>query len=109
MNVDERRKYLHKMRIRYWQAQSRTERSQLLDEMEAVTELHRKSLLRLIDGELACKPRRKQCGKSYGAEVKAAVRVIAESLDFPCAERLHPVLVWMAEHLSQEYWRNWNK
>lgn len=90
MNVDERRKYLHKMRIRYWQAQSRTERSELLDEMEAVTELHRKSLLRLIHGELARKPRRKQRGKSYGPEVKAVVQVIAESLDFTCAERLHP-------------------
>lgn len=101
MNVDERRKYLHKMRIRYWQTQSRKERSQLLDEMEAVTELHRKSLLRLIHGDLARKPRRKQRGKSYGAEVKAVVRVIAESLDYPCAERLHPALVWMAEHLSQ--------
>lgn len=101
MSVDERRKYLHKMRLRYWQAKSRGERSKLLDEMEAVTELHRKSLLRLIRGDLARKPRRKQRGKTYGAEVKTAVQVIAESLDFPCAERLHPQLVWMAEHLRQ--------
>lgn len=101
MSIDERRKYLHKMCIRYWQVSSRTERSKLLDEMEAVTELHRKSLLRLIHGDLVRKPRRKQRGKSYGAEVKAVVQVIAESLDFPCAERLHPALVWMAEHLSE--------
>ena len=101
MNVDERRKYLHKMRIRYWQTQSRKERSKLLDEMEVVTELHRKSLLRLIHGDLARKPRCKQRGKTYGAEVKAVVQVIAESLDYPCAERLHPALVWMAEHLRQ--------
>jgi hypothetical protein len=101
MSIDKRRKYLHKMRIRYWQAQSRKERSKLLDEMEAVIELHRKSLLRLIHGDLARKPRRKQRGKSYGAEVKTLVQVIAESLDHPCAERLHPALVWMAEHLSQ--------
>lgn len=39
MNIDERRKYLHKMRMRYWQAKSRKERSALLDEMAAVTEL----------------------------------------------------------------------
>jgi len=57
--------------------------------------------LRLIHGDLVRKPRRKQRGKSYGAEVKAVVQVIAESLDFPCAERLHPALVWMAEHLSE--------
>jgi acyl-CoA reductase-like NAD-dependent aldehyde dehydrogenase len=86
MTIDEQRKYLHKMRIRYWQARSRQERSQLLDEMQAVPELHRKSLIRLINGELARKPRRKQRGKTFGPEVKAAVEVIAQSLDYPCAE-----------------------
>lgn len=101
MNIDERRKYLHKMRIRYWQAKSRKERSALLDEMEMVTELHRKSLIRLINGELVRKQRRRQRGKYYGVEVKAAVQVIAESLDYPCAERLQPNLVWMAKHLIQ--------
>jgi hypothetical protein len=101
MTIDERRKYLHKMRIRYWQAQSREARSQLLDEMQAVTELHRKSLIRLIHGDLARKPRRKQRGKTYGVEVQAAAQVIAQSLDYPCAERLQPNLVWMAQHLEK--------
>ncbi len=101
MTIDERRKYLHKMRIRYWQAKGKKERSRLLDEMEAVTGLHRKSLLRLINGELARKPRRKQRGKTYGAEVDAAIGKIAKSLDYPCAERLQPNLVWMAEHLER--------
>lgn len=100
MSIDERRKYLHKMRIRYWQAKGKKERSRLLDEMQAVTGLHRKSLLRLIHGELARKPRRKQRSKTYGAEVGAAIRKIAESLDYPCAERLKPSLVRMAEHLE---------
>jgi hypothetical protein len=100
MTIDERRKYLQRMRVRYWQAKNKTERSRLLDEMEAVTELHRKSLLRLINGELARKPRRKQRGKSYGAQVKIAVQRVAESLDYPCAERLQPRLVWMAKHLE---------
>ena len=101
MTIDEQRKYLHKMRIRYWQAQSRKARSQLLDEMQAVTELHRKSLIRLINGDLARKPRRKQRGKAYGPEVKATVEKIAHSLDYPCAERLRPNLVWMAGQLER--------
>jgi hypothetical protein len=63
--------------------------------------LHRKALIRLINGELARKPRRQQRGKTYGVEVQAAVRLIAESLDYPCAERLQPNLVGMAKHLSQ--------
>ena len=36
MTIDEQRKYLHKMRIRYWQAEGRSERGRLLDEMQAV-------------------------------------------------------------------------
>ena len=80
MNVTERRKYLHKMRIRYWQVQTKKERSDLLDEMEAVTSLHRKSILRLIKGELARKARRRQRGKTYGAEEQAVVEKIAHSV-----------------------------
>jgi len=39
MTIDERRKYLRKMKKHYVQA-GREERGRLLDEMEAVTELH---------------------------------------------------------------------
>lgn len=100
MNVAERRKYLHKMRIRYWQSKQKSERSRLLDEMQAVTGLHRKSVLRLINGELSRKLRRKQRGKTYGSDVDGAIAKIAQSLDYPCAERLKPNLVWMANHLE---------
>ncbi|MCJ7435125.1 MAG: hypothetical protein MUO77_16710 [Anaerolineales bacterium] len=100
MSVNERRKYLHKMRIRYWQVKSKKEHSALLDEMQTVTNLHRKSLIRLIKGELVRKPRQWQRGKTYGSEVKATVEKIAYSLDYPYAERLQPNLVWMAEHLN---------
>jgi hypothetical protein len=99
MTIDERRKYLRMMKKRYVQA-NRKERGRLLDEMETVTELNRKTLIRLMKGGLERKPRRKQRGKGYGAEVDDALRVIAESLDYICAERLTPNLVWMAEHLA---------
>ena len=48
MTIDERRKYLRKQRTRYRRA-DRTEKGRLLTEMEAVTELHRKSLIRLLN------------------------------------------------------------
>ena len=100
MTVDERRKYLHKIRLRYRAAQTKKERSRLLDEAQAVINLHRKSLIRLLNGELARKRRTGQRGKTYGAEVEAAIHLIARSLDYPCAERLKPNLVWMAKHLQ---------
>ena len=99
MNVDERRKYLHKIRLRYWQAKDKTERGKLLDETQAVIGLHRKSLLRLLHGELARKPRAQQRNKTYGPAVDTAIANIARSLDYPCAERLKPNLGWMADHL----------
>lgn len=100
MNIDERRKYLRKMKQRYKRA-GRREKGRLLDEMEAVTEMERKTLIRLLKGNLQRTPRRRQRGRSYGPEVEDAVRVIHESLDYLCAERLTPNLVWMAQHLAQ--------
>jgi hypothetical protein len=99
MTINERRKYLRKMQERYLQA-DRKERGQLLDEMEVVTELHRKSLIRLMKGSLARRPRRRQRSRTYGPEVDDALRVIAESTDYICAERLTPNLVWLATHLA---------
>jgi hypothetical protein len=80
---------------------NRKERSQLLDEMEAVTELHRKSLVRLINGDLERVPRRRQRDRAYGPDVDDALRVIAESVDYICPERLTPNLTWLAEHLAR--------
>ena len=61
MSIDERRKYLKKMQKRYRKANYQ-EKGMLLDEMAAMTELHRKSLVRLMNGSLDRKARRKQRG-----------------------------------------------
>lgn len=100
MTVDERRKYLRKMQKRYAKA-DRTEKGKLLDEMKQVTGLHRKYLIELIRGNLKRKPRRRRRGRTYGPEVDDALRVIYESFDYICAERLTPNLVWMAKHLAR--------
>jgi hypothetical protein len=99
MGLDERYKYLRKRQKPYRKA-SREEKSRLLDEMEEVTGLHRKSLVRLMGGEIRRKARKRERGCTYGADVAAAIGLVAESLDWVCAERLQPSLVWMAEHLA---------
>lgn len=99
MNTDERYKYLRMMRQRYEQAR-RSEQSRLLDEMAAVTGLHRKHLIRLLSGDLVRQPRRRQRGSTYGPEVTDALAVVWESLDHICAERLTPSLAWTAQHLD---------
>lgn len=98
MTIDERRKYIHKIWGRYRDA-SKREKSMLLDEAEKITHLHRKSILRLLNGRLSRKKRGKERGKTYGTRVGDAVRLIAKSLDYPCAERLKENLIWMAESL----------
>jgi hypothetical protein len=102
MTVDERRKYLRLVVPRYARA-GRAERSALLTEMAAVTGLHRKSLLRLLHGPtLERAPQRPRFRRRrYGAAVADVVRVVWESLDYVCAERLTPVLASTAQLLAQ--------
>jgi hypothetical protein len=101
MTLNERRKYLKRMKPRYLKAKRR-ERSQLLSEMEQVTGLHRKSLTRLLHAaSLERKKRQKPRERSYGAEVEEVIVWVWESLDYICAERLTPVLLPMAQHLAR--------
>ena len=99
MTIDERRKYLRVMKERYVKA-GRKARKQLLDEMEAVTGLDRKTLIRLMKGSLQREPWSRERGTIYGVQVDDALRVIYESSDYICAERLTPNLAWPACHLA---------
>jgi hypothetical protein len=101
MTVNERRKCLKRMQGRYLGG-TREERGRLLDELVVLTGLHRKSVVRLLKGpSLERQPRRRQRGREYGAAVDDALRVIWESLDYVCAERLTPALVSTAEQLAR--------
>jgi len=101
MNIDERYKYLRLVQPRYRQA-DRKRKHEMLGEMEAVTELSRKALIRNLGSRLTRKPRERERGKTYGAEVDAALAVIWETLDYICPLRLQPNLVstgqWLAQH-----------
>ncbi len=101
MTITERRKYLARMEPRYRQA-DRARQGELLDEMEVMTGLHRKSLVRLLRaGGLLRQPRQHQRGRVYGSALEDALRVIWESLDYVCAERLTPALLptaWALAH-----------
>lgn len=99
MNIDERYKYLRMMQKRY-QPANKTERSLLLDEMEAMTDCHRKSLVRHMNSDLSREQRCIQRGRTYGIEMHAALKVIDESYDHICAERLQPSLLAIAKHLA---------
>ena len=100
MTIDERRKYVKLMAPRYRKAK-RKERSQLLSEMEQVSKLHYKHLIRLLNGKsLERKKRSTPRSRTYGLEVERVVLRVWESLDYICAERLTPSLLRIARHLA---------
>jgi transposase InsO family protein len=101
MTITERRKYLARMLPRYLAA-DRPQQSFVLTEMQTVTGLHRKSLLRLLNASsLARQPRSRQRARTYGAPLEDALRLIWETLDYICAERLTPALLPTAQLLAQ--------
>jgi len=100
MTIDERRKYVKLMASRYQKAK-RSERSQLLTEMEQVSKLHRKHLIRLLNGQsLERQKRQTPRSRAYGLEVEEVILRVWESLDYICAQRLTPTLVKTAAHLA---------
>jgi hypothetical protein len=107
LTLDERRKYLKRVWPRYAQA-DRKGRNALLTEMEQVTGIHRKnrkSITRLMrsahQGSLERKKRKTKRSPTYGKEVGQVVSVVWESLDYICAERLTPQLLYTARHLAR--------
>ena len=103
MTIDERYKYLCIQKRRYSQA-DRKERGRMLDEMAEVTGLDRKTLIRHMRRRtIQRRARTRQRGKCYDSVLDDALRVIAESLDYICAERLTPGLVSTARHLAAHH------
>jgi len=100
MTVDERYKYLRVLHRRYENA-SREERGRLLDEAAAITGLERKYLCHLLNQEGPIrKERERQRSVVYDGEVRGAVRIVADALDWICPERLQPTLAKTALHLA---------
>ena len=82
MNVDERFKYLRMMRERYDKAE-REGKARLLDEMQAMTGLHRKYLIACMNGsDLQRHERNRERSRVYGPDVHHAVRMVAEQESF---------------------------
>ncbi len=103
MTVDERRKCLQRMQRKYLAADRATQ-GQILDLLTEQTGLHRKSLVRLLRAkDLRRRPRTQQRGRVYGIAVDDALRVIWESLDYVCAERLTPALLPTARLLAAHH------
>jgi len=99
MNLKERYKYLRLMKERYQKA-NRRQKGELLDEMEQVTLLHRKHLIARMNGPGPYRSQRpRERSREYDDEVDQVIAIIAETLDWICAERIQPTLAETAQQL----------
>lgn len=102
MSLKSRKEYLQIARRRYAKAKSRAEKSRLLDEVVQVLEYHRKYAVQVLKGPAPplLRPAPKRTRQRLYLEALPAIQVVWEALDYPCAERLQPVLLETAELLA---------
>ena len=96
------REYAAVQRERYQQAKSRDDKRRLLDEIVAVTGMHRKAAIRLLRRTPAAAPSaRPGRPRRYGADIAAAAEVLWQASGRIGAHRLHPFVPELLERLVQ--------
>ena len=99
--MQSRREYLGTMCQRYKKASTRAEKSKIIDEIVDVLGFHRKYAIQALNSpKTALKKIVKRQRPVKYLDALPAIQLVWEALDFPCAERLHPVLPSTAELLS---------
>jgi transposase InsO family protein len=99
LTLDEKYKYLKLQYARYRKA-NRPTKGVMLAEMAAVTDLHVKSVTRLMRSSPSRHPRTTGRRRTYGPEVDDLIRAVDRALDQPCRERLQPMLGYVVDHLA---------
>src|SRR5215831_10126723 len=94
------REYATRQRARYEQA-GRRQKQALLDEIVAVTGMHRKAAIRLLRRPLRSAPAPSRAGRprQYGPEVAAAVELLWQASGRIGAHRLHPFVPELLDRL----------
>lgn len=102
MSIHSRKEYMKTMKDQYRKAKSRKDKSLIIDEIIRATAYNRKYVLQLLNGLLP--PPKARSGKRKPLkyqEAVPAIQTVWRALDYPCAERLHPVLLEIADKLAK--------
>jgi hypothetical protein len=93
MDMHSREQYLAALREEYLRG-NKKQKTRLLNEARKRTKLNRKVLIRKLVRVPAAvsKPKRRVRGTTYGVELKAPLAQVWEVFDFPCGQRLAPIL-----------------
>ncbi len=101
MDMHSRNQYLKTLRDEYWRA-SKKDKGKLLDEAEKRAGLHRKSLLRKLKPTTnldQSKAERKKRAVTYDGRAISALVDIWQIFDYPCGQRLEPLIKDQLERL----------
>jgi len=102
MDMHSKNQYLKELQQRYLMSRSRKERSSILDEYCKNTHQNRKYIISKINSSFSSKPKEKKKRKQiYNGYVKAALAEIWEIFDYPCGQRLAPLLKTEVSRLRQ--------
>lgn len=102
MSTKSRHEYMNTMRQRYQKTSSRAEKTEIINEVVKVLGYHRKYVTTALN-QLPASPKSsvKRHRPLKYLEAMPVIQLVWESLDYPCAERLRPVLLSTAENLAR--------
>ena len=91
--MESRNQYLEVLRERYLRARAKKEKTQILDEYCRNTGQARKYVIRKIQPGIDLRPKqRKKRKQTYDGQVSAPLAKVWEIFDYPCDQRLKPIL-----------------
>ena len=102
MDMHSRTQYLKRLQQRYFQCQSKKEKSSILDEYCKNTHQNRKYVISRINSSFSSRPKEKRKRKRiYDGYLKAALTKVWDIFDEPCGQRLAPLLKTEVDRLRQ--------
>jgi hypothetical protein len=102
MDMHSRNEYLKVLREKYLRARTRKEKTEVLDEYCLNTGQARKYVIRKMQPGVDLRPKqRKKRKETYDGEVKAALARVWEIFDYPCGQRLKPILETEVDRLRE--------
>ena len=102
MDMHSKNQYLKELQQKYLMSRSRKERSSILDEYCRNTHQNRKYIISKINSSFSSKPKKAKKRKQiYDGYVKAALAETWEIFDYPCGQRLAPLLKTEVSRLRQ--------
>ena len=102
LDMHSRNEYLKVLRERYLEAETKKEKIRILDQYCCNTGQARKYAIKKIQPGVNLRPKqRKKRKQTYDGQVKAALARVWEIFDYPCGQRLKPILEVEVDRLRE--------